>query len=159
MVGSIRFWRRQDWRSGLDESQTYDIAADLTSQAVAADTNFVAVSEPPRRGQENAVAGQGRLARLVLCRLDEKLSAVVAQKSDGTILGEARQREMTGSTPHAQRHVIGCVDTPFVSDLSREDDTHRLSVHRTTSGFGGVPGVTTSCNRTSRYPLRLPTTV
>jgi hypothetical protein len=46
MSGSIRVWRLQDRRSGLDESQTYGITADLAPQTVATDTDLVAVAEP-----------------------------------------------------------------------------------------------------------------
>ena len=78
----------------LDESKARAAADDFAPQTVAADANLIAIAEPSRGCQGDAVAGQRRRGRRLLRRLDEKLSAVMAQIGYRAVVGETGQREM-----------------------------------------------------------------
>jgi len=135
---------------GRDQGQPYGISGDLAPQTVPTDADIVAIAEPPRCGQGNAVAGHRRRSHDVLRRLDEELSRFLAQVGDRTIVGEPGQHDMTGRTAHAQGKILGGIDVALLSDFDRQDNAHKRSVHFTASGFGGDPGGTTSRSRTSR---------
>ena len=72
---------------------------------------------------------------------------ISAGKAQNTYRGLVR---IMPGAENAQANDVGCKDIALAADHDRDDYAHRGSVHRTTSGSGGVPGVTTSRSRTSR---------